>query len=110
MKNINFKIYFVISCISMIIGFIAGSGNIKTVEKRVEVDKNGKTWEQVKKIDDSMLSIAGDGFVTCSYIIDAVSTKNAAAIQSGTRKVNDMAKQVTELGGKRQGLLEQLGY
>lgn len=94
-------------------GTLFGTTLSKTPQKvveRVEVEKNGEAWRELKAIDDEAMKLGKEHSELCAasfYAIESGDSGTLKAINDKTGEVNQRYNIVVEA---RQRVLKSLGY
>lgn len=67
-------------------------------------------WRELKTKDDVVINKAGAGYQICADLVKAALDRDVAALEKGTKAMETMALEVTELGNERMVILSELGY
>ena len=107
--------------VSIFFGILIGaSGDTKTIEKEVtvdkivevpvEVEKNISEWRELKEIDDKAFQVAISNSELCAAGFYAISQGDADTVQAVADETKKNIQEFDELGGKRKEVLTKLGY
>jgi len=107
----------------VVIGQSIAKTEIKVVEREVtkevpseqvvikEVDSSDlKNWQELKKLDDEIFTIAGSGLGICAESMNAFLEMDAQRVINNTKKTDEMTETIETKAKQRNDILERLGY
>jgi len=107
----------------VVIGQSIAKTEIKVVEREVtkevpseqvvikEVDSSDlKNWQELKKLDDEIFTIAGSGLGICADSMKSFLEMDAQRVINNTKKTDEMTETIETKAKQRNDILERLGY
>ena len=100
-----------VGLVILFIGFSMGTGTVKVKEVTKEVPaKSEAEWRKLKEIDDTGFTKASEGLTLCGTSFNAIAEGDLKTVESNTKRMNEIAKEMFGVSSQRLEVLTKLGY